>query len=183
MRKSLFLIFLFFATLTFAQSYTVDKVPNVQLSDSRKFVSNPDNILSQRTVASLDTMLYNLRQTTTAEFVVVALNSIGNQNPRQFATKLFEKWGIGNKENDNGLLLLFIKDQRQALTEVGYGLEGILPDAINKRIMMKYMFPSFKAGDYDQGMMEGVRAFAGVISSDDNRGEVHASRSEEGRAG
>ena len=86
MRKSLFLIFLFFATLTFAQSYTVDKVPNVQLSDSRKFVSNPDNILSQRTVASLDTMLYNLRQTTTAEFVVVALNSIGNQNPRQFAT-------------------------------------------------------------------------------------------------
>lgn len=172
MRSTLLIFLLTVTQLIFAQGYTVKTVPNVQLKNAHAFVSNPDGILSPATVATLDTMLYRLRQTNSAEFVVVALNSIGNQNPRNFATKLFEEWGIGRKEKDNGLLLLFVKDQRQALTEVGYGLEGILPDAINKRLLMKYMFPYFKQGNYNEGMVQGVRAFIAYMTTDEANQEL-----------
>ncbi|MEG1617619.1 MAG: TPM domain-containing protein [Bacteroidales bacterium] len=168
----LLLTFLISGTIS-AQVYTVDNVPNVQLKNARAFVSNPDGILDARTVAQLDTMLYNLRATNSSEFVVVLLNSIGSDDPKEFAVKLFEKWGIGQREKDNGLLLLFVKDQRRAVTEVGYGLEGLLPDGINKRIMMKYMYPYFKEGNYDQGMLDGVKAFIGVMTTDAANQELY----------
>lgn len=172
MRSILIICLLSLSQLLFSQAYTVETVPNVQLTDARAFVSNPDQILSANTVATLDSMLYHLRQTNSSEFVVVAINSIGDADPRTFATALFQKWGIGRKEKDNGLLLLFVKDQRRALTEVGYGLEGILPDAINKRLMMKYMFPYFKTGDYNQGMIDGVRAFITYMTTDEANQEL-----------
>lgn len=172
MRSFLIVCLLSLCHLIFAQTYTVETVPNVQLNNARAFVSNPDHILSAPTVSTLDSMLYHLRQTNSSEFVVVALNSIGQADPRTFATALFEKWGIGRKEKDNGLLLLFVKDQRQALTEVGYGLEGILPDVINRRLMMKYMFPYFKEGNYDQGMIDGVRAFITYMTTDEANKEL-----------
>ncbi|MEG1586527.1 MAG: TPM domain-containing protein, partial [Bacteroidales bacterium] len=172
MRSFLIICLLTITQLISAQTYTVETVPNVQLKNAHAFVSNPDGILSAATVATLDSMLYHLRQTNTSEFVVVALNSIGDADARNFATALFQKWGIGRKEKDNGLLLLFVKDQRQALTEVGYGLEGILPDAINKRLMMKYMFPYFKTGDYNQGMIDGVRAFITYMTTDEANQEL-----------
>lgn len=168
----LLLTFIFLSVSMTAREYTVEDVPNVQLKNARAFVSNPDNILSTQTVATLDTMLYNLRVTNSSEFVVVALSSIGSEDPKQFAIRLFEKWGIGRKEKDNGLLLLFVLDQRRAVTEVGYGLEGILPDAINKRLMMRYMYPYFKQGDYNRGMIDGVRAFIGVMTTDEANREL-----------
>lgn len=172
MRSFIIVCLLSLATFLNAQVYTVETVPNVQLKNAHAFVSNPDNILSAPTVATLDSMLYRLRQTNSSEFVVVALNSIGQADPRMFATELFQKWGIGRKEKDNGLLLLFVKDQRQALTEVGYGLEGVLPDAINKRLMMKYMFPYFKEGNYNEGMIQGVKAFISYMTTDEANKEL-----------
>ena len=156
----------------YAQTYTVDNVPKVQLRNKRAFVSNPDGIITQSAVATMDSMLYHLRQTNDVEFAVVLLNSIGDNDPRMFANELFQKWGIGRGENNNGLLLLFVKDQRQALTEVGYGLEGILPDAINKRLLSAYMLPFFREGDYSRGMVAGVAAFVKYLTSDEANKEL-----------
>ena len=168
----IFSLLLIFSGIS-AQVYTVDNVPNAQVRNARAYVSNPDKILSSATVATLDTMLYNLKQTNSVEFAVVVLNSIGEADPKDFATRLFEKWGIGQKEKDNGLLLLFVLDQRRALTEVGYGLEGVLPDAINKRILSRDMLPYFKKGDYDQGMINGVAAFIRIMTTDEANQELY----------
>lgn len=172
MRSFIIACLLCMTSLLNAQVYTVKTVPNVQLRNSHAFVSNPDNILSPSAVATLDTMLYNLRQTNTSEFVVVALNSIGDADPRTFANELFEEWGIGRKEKDNGLLLLFVKDIRRVTTEVGYGLEGILPDAVNMRLLSQYMVPYFKQGDYNQGMIAGVQAFISYMTTDEANREL-----------
>ncbi|MDO5570871.1 MAG: TPM domain-containing protein [Bacteroidales bacterium] len=172
LRHYFFLFSLFTFSLVFGQSYSVDNVPNVQLKNSREFVSNPDNIISSQAVDSLNAMLYNLRTESSAEFAVVLLNSIGNENPKTFAVELFKKWGLGKKDKDNGLLLLFVNDQRKAVTEVGYGLEGVLPDAINKRLMMKYMFPYFKEDNYNEGMIKGVEAFIKVMTTPEALAEI-----------
>ena len=74
------------------------------------------------------------------------------------AVKLFELWGIGKKNKDNGLLLLWSTGDRRVRIEVGYGLEGALPDGKVGAILDTYVIPKFKAGDFDQGLIDGVDA-------------------------
>ncbi len=178
MRK---IIFLFLWMLLFpftGVAYTVDEIPNVQLADARRFVSNPDGILSPETVNRLDVMLDSLEAQTTAEVAVVAINTIGNEEINTFATDLFGKWGIG-KKNDNGLLVLLVLDQRQIVFRTGYGLEGVLPDAICKRIQQRYIIPYFKEGNYDQGIYEGIQATVQVLNSPHAAEEITASPAKE----
>lgn len=103
-------------------------------------------------------MLVALEDSTTAQVAVVFVNSIGEQIPEDFATALFKKWGIGYDKKDNGLLMLFVKDKRRMEFETGFGLEGILPDAICKRIQTEKMVPYAKIGSYDKAVIEGVKA-------------------------
>ena len=79
-----------------AIEYTVDKVPNVHLDDGRRFVSNPDGILSAETVNTLDQMLFSLQEANTSEVAVVALQSIGDNDIDDFATDLF--YPMGNRK-------------------------------------------------------------------------------------
>ena len=130
-------LLLLFCLVLNAQVYDVKTVPNPISNGS--FVSNPDNILSLETVNQLNGQLSELKRTNSSEISIVVLNSIGDNDIKSFATELLNYWGIGTKSNDNGLLLLFVLDQRKVTFEVGYGLEGVLPDAICKRIQTKDM--------------------------------------------
>ena len=147
-----------------AIEYTVDKVPNVHLDDGRRFVSNPDGILSAETVNTLDQMLFSLQEANTSEVAVVALQSIGDNDIDDFATELFTRWGIG-KQNDNGLLVLLVLDQRRITFRTGYGIEGILPDAICKRIQTQYVIPQFKQGDYNKGILDGMNVITRILTT------------------
>lgn len=147
-----------------AIEYTVDKVPNVHLDDGRRFVSNPDGILSAETVNTLDQMLFSLQEANTSEVAVGALQSIGDNDIDDFATDLFTRWGIG-KQNDNGLLVLLVLDQRRITFRTGYGIEGILPDAICKRIQTQYVIPQFKQGDYDKGILDGMNVITRLLTT------------------
>ena len=147
-----------------AIEYTVDKVPNVHLDDGRRFVSNPDGILSAETVNTLDQMLFSLQEANTSEVAVVALQSIGEKDIDDFATDLFTRWGIG-KQNDNGLLVLLVLDQRRMTFRTGYGIEGILPDAICKRIQTQYVIPQFKQGDYNKGILDGMNVITRILTT------------------
>ncbi len=158
-------------------AYTVDQVPNVHLHNAQRFVTNPDGILSAETVNRLDQMLVNLEQTNTSEVAVVALNTIGNEDIDIFATDLFTQWGIG-KKNDNGLLVLLVLDQRKITFRTGYGLEGVLPDAICKRIQSRYIIPRFREGDYDQGIYDGMQAVAQVLTTPEAVEEITAAPTE-----
>lgn len=156
-----------------AQSYTLETIPNPKKNPSSHYVSNPDNILSTRAVAKIDSMLVALEDSTTAQVAVVFVNSIGEQIPKDFATALFKKWGIGYDKKDNGLLMLFVKDKRRMEFETGFGLEGILPDAICKRIQTEKMVPYAKIGSYDKAVIEGVKAVSEIILSPKSVEEVY----------
>lgn len=150
------LIVLGFGIYNLNAQYTIENLPNPKVSDSRNFVSNPDGILKQETVDILNSKLKVLSDQTKTEVAVAVVNSIGNESIDNFATKLFSKWGVGQKDINNGLLVLFVMDQRMVKFETGYGLEGVFPDAISKRIQMQDMIPHFKNGDYDQGFISGI---------------------------
>lgn len=160
-------LFLLVATLSFAtgeeKQYTLQDVPNVRLSDARQYVSDPSHILSAPARDTINAVLARLEESTGIETAVVMLPSIGEEDIFNFAHELFRQWGIGKQKSNNGLLILFVADQRKVRFTVGYGLEGTMTDAMSKRIQMQRMVPRFKAGDWDGGMVDGVRAAAQVL--------------------
>lgn len=145
------------------KEYTVSDVPNVRLEDARQYVSDPSEILSAAARDSINAMLGRLEKSTGIESAVVMLPSIGDADIFDFAHELFRQWGIGKKKSDNGFLILFVKDQRKVRFTTGYGIEGTMTDAMSKRIQMEFMVPRFKRGNWDGGMVAGVRVSAKVL--------------------
>ncbi len=170
-RVILLYIAILFASLSgaVAAQYRVADVPNVQLSNRYQFVSNPDGILSAATVARIDSICYALKVSNIAQVSVVVVDQIVEDgssraaDPFNFAYKLFSDWGVGRAGRDNGIGILFIEDQRQIRFVTGRGVEGVLPDAICKRIQSQYMIPAFRSGDYDMGMLNGVRVIESLL--------------------
>ena len=164
-----------------AKAYKIEDVPMVHLKDSTKFVCNPDKILSPSTQESIDTMLLALKRTTGIEVVVMALTDIEDGDCYQFALSLGEKYGVGKKKKDNGLIVLLSTGQRCIQIVTGYGLEGILPDAVCKRIQEKHMNPYFAKGEWDKGMLEGMKAIrqrlANADETDADRAKTESSTS------
>ena len=145
------------------KAYTVGDVPNVHLSDARQYVSDPSGILSAAARDTINHTLARLERQTGIETAVVMLPDIGDADIFDFAHGLFRQWGIGKKKSDNGLLFLFVMSQRKIRITTGYGLEAVLTDALSRRIQTRYMVPRFKEGDWDGGMVAGVKAAAEVL--------------------
>lgn len=135
-----------------AKQWTVENVPNFQLQDSTRLVINPDGILSPETEARLNTLLRDIRSKSTAEPVVMVLGDIDSDDIDDFATRIFEDWGIGQDDRDNGLLILLVRDKRKYVIRTGYGVEGILPDAALARLTRHKLIPALKKGDYEGGL-------------------------------
>lgn len=129
------------------------------------YVSNPDHIISENATAALNNLLSNLDQTGKAQVAVVLLNSIDNQVIEDVSHDIFTTWKPGNKETNNGLVVLLVKDQHKIRFETGYGLEGDLPDVICFRIQQAVMLPYFKKDDYDEGMIKGLQAVVEILSN------------------
>lgn len=171
----LLLVSLFPLQLSAAKDYTVETIPNVRLSDRYNHVSNPDGIIQPQDVDRINSLLQTLEDSLGIEVAVVAVESIGDNDARMFATDLFEHWGLGKKDKDNGLLIQLVTEptQRSVVFETGYGIEGVLPDAISYRLQQKYMIPDLKAGDYSTGMVKGVAAVKEyLMTSDYERAEM-----------
>ena len=147
-----------------AERYTVDAVPNVQLADRTRFTSNPDGILSPQAVARIDSICWSLRHRGIAQVAVVAVDAIDGGDVFSFAMRLFSKWGVGRAGDDNGLGILLVKELREIRFVTGPGLEGVMPDAIAKRIQTRYMLPYFREGDYSAGMVAGLEAVDKVLT-------------------
>ena len=163
---------LIFRANSYGQTYTVETVPNTKLVNN-SYVSDPAGILDSYTVSEINSLLDSLEKKSTAQVAVVMLPSIGDADRFEFAQALFKKWGIGQADKDNGLLILFILDQRNIRFHTGYGLEGVLPDAICKRIQRDYMVPYFKDGDYNTGMREGVKEVYRRLTSPEAVDEIY----------
>lgn len=162
-RFFILLLLVFFYTAAEARPYSVEEIPNVQLSNRYKFTSNPDGILSQAAVARIDSICYDLRHRGIAQTAVVAVAEIDSDDVFEFAYELFSKWGVGSKSN-SGIGILLVEEAREIRFVTGYGVEGALPDAICKRIQTQYMLPYFRSGDYSSGMVAGVEAIRSVLN-------------------
>ena len=166
MRNGLFaVVSLLLCCLSVAEAkvYRVEDVPMVHLADRTRYVSNPDGILSAPSVATIDSLLFALEESTGIQVLVAVLGDIEGGDCFDFAYRLGKENGVGRKENDNGLVVLLSTGERCVQFATGYGLEGVMPDAICKRIQQQYMVEHFAAGDWDAGMVDGMRAVCGVL--------------------
>lgn len=163
MKKLITTLFLTFAMLSVIaqKAWTVETVPNTRLQSNFIHVSDPDNYLSNEAEMRINTALSSIRDT--VDVFLVALESIGYEESADFRTKLFNKWGIGDKGKDNGLLMLFVEDKHAFEFETGYGIEGTLPDIKCFEIFNHTIKPYFKKGDYEGGMVAGVMDIVGVF--------------------
>ncbi len=144
------------AGLVFAQDF-----PN-----SAGYVNDFAGLLSSGAHTQLETRLGQLEQDTTAEVAVVTINTLEGSPIEYYANELFNEWGIGQKGEDNGILFLVALEERETRIEVGYGLESIITDGRAGRILDQYVIPSFKNGNYEEGIITGVVAIESYIRGD-----------------
>ncbi|WP_270089421.1 TPM domain-containing protein [Sphingobacterium sp. SYP-B4668] len=157
-RIIIFIIFLLGTCSTFAQ-YSIEQVPNPKEKGQNYFISNPDAILRSDTEQLLNEMAVEIEVRTKAEVAIVVVGDFEGDDDFQFAHQLFNTWGIGKAEANNGLLLFIGTNRHYYRFITGYGMEAILPDAYLKRIGEEFLVPHFKNSDYDAGVL----AAMGVI--------------------
>ncbi len=134
------------------KAFTLSDIPNVQLGDSTRFVSDPLHYLSGDELRSLDKTLHDIRLTYNVDFAIVLVSSIGDEPIEDFSFELFRSWGLGQKGKDTGLLLLVVLEQKRLRFETGYGLEGIIPDAFLGQVIRNDLAPNFKRGSTALGL-------------------------------
>jgi uncharacterized protein len=153
--------------------YTVESVPDPKRSGVG-YVSDPDNYLSAEEREAINVLLGALEDSTTAQVAVVLLQSIGEENPKDFATRLFAEWGIGQASKDNGLLILSVMDQRRTEFETGYGMEAVLPDIYCYRIGMQELVPSFREEKYGEGILKALTRISEILQDPDMSADIRA---------
>ncbi|MYL84755.1 methanol dehydrogenase [Desulfovibrio aerotolerans] len=121
-------------------------------------VTDTAHLLSPAAAARLDAQLADFERSDSAQVVVLTIPSLSGEPLEDYAVKVAQAWGIGQKGKDNGVLLLISKDDRKVRIEVGYGLEGRLTDALTGRVIDNVIVPAFKAGNYDAGIEAGTTA-------------------------
>lgn len=114
------------------------------------------HILQPAEIAALDAKLAGLEAQSQRQMVVATVPSLGGGEIDDYANKLFRAWGIGDKQRNDGLLLLIAPTEHKVRIEVGYGLEGIVTDAVSSLIIRHDLTPRFKAGDYAGGINAAV---------------------------
>jgi uncharacterized protein len=140
-------------------------IPNPRGRDGT-WVTDMPRMLRPETIAQLNSTISDLERTTGVEMAVVVIESLDGLSIDEAAVKLFDLWGIGKKNQDNGLLLLWSTGDRRVRVEVGYGLEGVLPDGKVGAILDAYVMPKFRSGEFDEGLLAGVAALQSVARNE-----------------
>lgn len=161
--------------MTFGQNYNeqsknikytiitdITAVPNTKRSDNLN-VSDPHNMINSSAEGKINAIAKELHTAKDYEVMVVCLNSIGSNNPRKWGVDLFNLWAIGDKETENGLLILVINDVHRIEFITGRGLESVLTDAESYNIQQQYMIPEFKKNDYSKGILKGMEALSELL--------------------
>ena len=123
-----------------------------------KLVTDYTNTLSSGQQAELEQKLLAFEDSTSIQIAVVVMNTTGNYDIADYGDRLAQKWAIGNKKYDNGILFLVALGDRAMTIRTGYGIEGSVPDVIAYRIIENEVKPSFRQGNYFGGITNGVDA-------------------------
>lgn len=153
--KRLLLIFSLFVSV-FATAQ-IEKVIPSRPSGQPKLVNDlTKNFLTQQQVDALEQKLFRYDDSTSNQIAIVVVESLEGYSADEFALELGRKWGVGNKEFNNGVVILIstggTQGKRKAAISVGYGLEGAIPDITAKSIIDNNIIPNFKEGNYYRGL-------------------------------
>ena len=135
----------------------------------RAHVNDNAGMLSQGVVRQMDLLLKDFEQKDSTQIVVLTIPSLEGEALEDYSMRVAEQWKVGHKGLDNGAILLISRADRKVRIEVGYGLEGHLTDLQAGRIIREIIIPEFKAGRFDQGVVNGVQAMMDIV-----RGEFKA---------
>jgi uncharacterized protein len=124
------------------------------------------NVIPPAKRVDLDLKLAELEMKSGIQLVVATVSSLDGEEIEPYANELFRTWKLGQKDKNNGVLLLVAPKERRVRIEVGYGLEGTLTDALSKVIITNAIAPRFKAGDYGDGVTRGVDDIITVLTTD-----------------
>ncbi len=145
--------------------YTKDKKGLYELTGP---VMDVAGVLSSGEYAELDSFLRNLERNSGVQIVVLTVKSLGGDSIEEFSINHAQKWQLGYKGVDNGALLTVAMAEHDVRIETGYGTEGTLTDAKCARIIRNVIIPAFRSNDYAEGIIEGVKNMAGIITGDES---------------
>lgn len=159
MRNLFVLLFLFSISLPAFSQLEVPELWGVRVHDEAK-------VLSAQTIQQLEAQLKVHEDSTSNQIAILIITSLQGEAIEDYALRVAEKWQLGQKGKDNGVLVLIAIDDHKMRIEVGYGLEGVLPDAICSQIIRNEMAPNFRRGDYDAGVVAAVNAIVSAIGGE-----------------
>jgi uncharacterized protein len=122
------------------------------------------NVIPPEQRASMESLAREVLQKTGTAVVVATVTTIGDRTADDYATRLYEAWGIGKKGEDKGVLILLAVKERRVRIETGYGVEGILPDGVVGEILRLQVIPHLKQGNYGQGLSAAMTAVSDIIA-------------------
>jgi uncharacterized protein len=154
-KKYSILTLIFFLSIPFAFA---QKSVQSQATRVKTYVTDQTGTLTQSQISSLEQKLSDFDKQTSTQVVVYMIQSLGGESLEESSYDIAQQNGIGQKGKDNGVLLFIVLGDRKLRIEVGYGLEGALPDALCDQIIRKEITPYFKQGDYYNGINAGVDA-------------------------
>jgi len=137
----------------------------LKIPDAVGYVNDFAGVISPENINNLNFYLKELDNKTGAEIAVVTLASLQGNSVEDVALDIGRVWGVGKKEKDNGIVILVATGDKKMRIEIGYGLEGVIPDGKAGRIRDDYMIPFFKQGNMEQGIIKGTVAVASVIAT------------------
>ncbi len=161
--RLLFLLFSFGIISIANAQYEIPERPNDR---EQTFVYDYINLLSKTNANHLAIKLKRYADTTSTQVVVAIINSTNGENINFLGAQWGEKWGIGQKGKDNGILVLLAKNDRKIAISTGYGVEHLLTDAMSKRIIERDIIPYFKRNDYYGGLNRGTDAIFEVLAGE-----------------
>lgn len=149
-----------FATLHFA------KADELKLPPLTGRVVDPAGVLLTTDKDRLSAKLAEIEAKAGDQLVVAVIDSLQGDSIEDYANRLFRFWQLGDKQQNNGVLLLVATTERRVRIEVGYGLEGVITDAVAKMIISEKIVPAFSANDLAKGLWDGTTAIAEALKSD-----------------
>jgi len=144
-------------------------------------VNDYASILSPETAQKLDAVLSEIEKSDSTQIAVLTIPSLEGEVLEEFSIKVAEAWKIGQKNLDNGVILLVSKNDRKLRIETGRGLEGKLTDLVSGRIIRSEIIPKFKEGDFNGGIEAGINAIVSVVKGEYKASETNTGRKESGK--
>ncbi len=158
MKKIILILILFVFSIIALFSLDVPKL--------KARVNDNANVITSNDERKLEALLQDVEAKTSSQVALLTISSLQGENLEDYSMRVAQSWKLGQKEFDNGVLLLVAMKEKKIRIEVGYGLESIITDAKSGYIIRNYIVPGFKKGDFSGGITSGLLAISGLVTKE-----------------